>query len=76
MYAIVGPSGSGKSTVVNLIPRLYDVQGGCVRVAGADVRDIDLRYLRSAIGVVTQDSYLFNGTILENLMYANEKATM
>ena len=76
MYAIVGPSGSGKSTVVNLIPRLYDVQGGRVTVAGADVRDIDLRYLRSAIGVVTQDSYLFNGTILENLMYANEKATM
>ena len=76
MYAIVGPSGSGKSTVVNLIPRLYDVQAGRVRVAGADVRDIDLRYLRSAIGVVTQDSYLFNGTILENLMYANEKATM
>jgi len=76
MYAIVGPSGSGKSTVVNLIPRLYDVQGGRVTVAGADVRDIDLRYLRGAIGVVTQDSYLFNGTILENLMYANEKATM
>ena len=76
MYAIVGPSGSGKSTVVNLIPRLYDVQAGRVKVAGADVRDIDLRYLRSAIGVVTQDSYLFNGTILENLLYANEKATM
>lgn len=76
MYAIVGPSGSGKSTVVNLIPRLYDVQGGRVTVAGADVRDIDLRYLRSAIGVVTQESYLFNGTILENLMYANDKATM
>lgn len=76
MFAIVGPSGSGKSTVVNLIPRLYDVQAGCVKVAGADVRDIDLRYLRSAIGVVTQDSYLFNGTILENLLYANDKATM
>jgi len=76
MYAIVGPSGSGKSTVVNLIPRLYDVQAGRVTVAGADVRDIDLRYLRSAIGVVTQDSYLFNGTILENLMYANDKASM
>jgi len=76
MYAIVGPSGSGKSTVVNLIPRLYDVHGGRVTVAGADVRDIDLRYLRSAIGVVTQDSYLFNGTILDNLMYANDKATM
>ena len=76
MFAIVGPSGSGKSTVANLIPRLYDVQGGSVTVAGHDVRDIDLEYLRSAIGVVTQDSYLFNGTILDNLLYANEKATM
>ena len=76
MFAIVGPSGSGKSTVANLIPRLYDVQGGSVKVAGHDVRDIDLDYLRGAIGVVTQDSYLFNGTILENLLYANENATM
>ena len=76
MFAIVGPSGSGKSTVANLIPRLYDVQGGSVTVAGHDVRDIDLDYLRGAIGVVTQDSYLFNGTILENLRYANEKASM
>ena len=75
MYAIVGPSGSGKSTVVNLIPRLYDVLGGHVRVAGVDVRDFDLSYLRSQIGVVTQDSYLFNGTIRENLLYAREDAT-
>ena len=75
MYAIVGPSGSGKSTVVNLIPRLYDVQSGSVKIAGVDVRDFDLRYLRSQIGVVTQDSYLFNGTIRENLLYAKENAT-
>ena len=75
MYAIVGPSGSGKSTVVNLIPRLYDVLGGRVTVAGVDVRDFDLSYLRSQIGVVTQDSYLFNGTIRENLLYAREDAT-
>ena len=75
MYAIVGPSGSGKSTVVNLIPRLYDVLGGRVTVAGVDVRDFDLAYLRSQIGVVTQDSYLFNGTIRENLLYAKEDAT-
>ena len=75
MYAIVGPSGSGKSTVVNLIPRLYDVLGGSVSVAGVDVRDFDLKYLRSCIGVVTQDSYLFNGTIRENLLYAKEDAT-
>ena len=75
MYTIVGPSGSGKSTVVNLIPRLYDVLSGSVKIAGVDVRDFDLSYLRSQIGVVTQDSYLFNGTIRENLLYAKEDAT-
>ena len=75
MYAIVGPSGSGKSTIVNLIPRLYDVLAGSVKIAGVDVRDFDLPYLRSQIGVVTQDSYLFNGTIRENLLYAREDAT-
>ena len=75
MYAIVGPSGSGKSTVVNLIPRLYDVQGGRVTVGGVDVRDMDLNYLRSNIGMVTQESYLFNGTIRENLLYAKPDAT-
>lgn len=76
MYAVVGPSGSGKSTVVNLIPRLYDVDSGSVKIAGVDVRDFDLTYLRSQIGVVTQETYLFNGTILENLRYANDNATM
>ncbi|MCQ2419057.1 MAG: GNAT family N-acetyltransferase [Clostridia bacterium] len=76
MYAIVGPSGSGKSTVVNLIPRLYDVLGGSVKIAGVDVRDFDLPYLRQCIGVVTQETYLFNGTILDNLRYAKEDATM
>ena len=76
MYAIVGPSGSGKSTVVNMIPRLYDVLGGSVTIAGVDVRDFDLPYLRQCIGVVTQETYLFNGTILENLRYAKEDATM
>ena len=76
MYAIVGPSGSGKSTVVNLLPRLYDVLGGRVTVAGVDVRDFDLSCLRSQIGVVTPDSYLFNGTIRENLLYAKEDATI
>ena len=76
MYAIVGPSGSGKSTVVNMIPRLYDVLDGSVTIAGVDVRDFDLTYLRQCIGVVTQESYLFNGTILENLRYAREDATM
>ncbi len=76
MYAIVGPSGSGKSTVVNLIPRLYDVRRGSVSVAGVDVRDFDLTYLRQCVGVVTQEAYLFNGTILDNLRYAKPEATM
>ncbi|MCR5474860.1 MAG: ABC transporter ATP-binding protein/permease [Lachnospiraceae bacterium] len=75
MYAIVGPSGSGKSTVVNLIPRLYDVDSGAVRIGKTDVRDFDLSYLRENVGVVTQETYLFNGTIRENLLYAKEDAT-
>ncbi|MBR0482002.1 MAG: GNAT family N-acetyltransferase [Firmicutes bacterium] len=75
MYAIVGPSGSGKSTVVNLIPRLYDVWNGSITINGVDVRDFDLEYLRQNIGMVTQDTYLFNGTIMENLLYAKDDAT-
>ena len=75
MYAIVGRSGSGKSTVVNLIPRLYDVDSGHVKVAGQDVRSIKLKMLRQAIGMVSQESYLFNGTIKENLLYAKPDAT-
>lgn len=75
MTAIVGPSGSGKSTVINLLPRLYDVCGGAVRIGDTDVRDFDLTYLRSLIGVVSQDTYLFNGTIRENLLYAKADAT-
>ena len=76
MYAIVGTSGAGKSTIIGLIPRLYDTITGCVKVAGEDVRNFDLSYLRTHIGIVTQDTYLFNGTILENLLYAKPEATM
>ena len=75
MYAIVGPSGSGKSTIVNLLPRLYDVDRGSMLIGRNDVRSFDLTYLRRSIGVVTQESYLFNGTIRENLLYAKEDAT-
>ena len=75
MYAIVGPSGSGKSTIVNLIPRLYDVDDGSVKIGDTDVRDIELSFLRSQIGVVTQEAYLFNGTIADNLRFARDKAT-
>lgn len=76
MHAIVGTSGAGKSTVIGMIPRLYDVLEGQVKVAGVDVKDFDLSYLRTNIGMVTQDTYLFNGTILENLLYAKPEATM
>ena len=75
MTAIVGPSGSGKSTIINFIPRLWDVDGGKVTIGGVDVRDFDLHYLRDQIGVVSQDTYLFNGTIRENLLYAKPDAT-
>ena len=75
MYAIVGTSGAGKSTIIGMIPRLYDVSSGCVKVAGTDVRCFDLAYLRTNIGIVTQDTYLFNGTILDNLLYAKPSAT-
>ena len=73
--AIVGPSGSGKSTTINLIPRLYDVQEGEVLFDGVDVRRLDLTFLRSSIGVVTQETYLFNGTIRENLLYVRPDVT-
>ena len=76
VYAIVGTSGAGKSTVIGMIPRLYDVKEGAVKIAGVDVREFDLAYLRSNIGIVTQDTYLFNGTILENLLYAKPDASM
>lgn len=75
MYAIVGASGAGKSTIINMIPRLYDTVKGNVLIAGVDVKEYDLAYLRQNIGVVTQDTYLFNGTIRENLLYAKSDAT-
>ena len=73
--AIVGPSGSGKSTIINLIPRLYDVDEGCVTFDGVDVRKLDLGFLRAQVGVVSQETYLFNGSIRENLLYAKADAT-
>ena len=73
--AIVGPSGSGKSTIINLIPRLYDVSEGQVTFDGTDVRKLDLEFLRAQVGVVSQETYLFNGTIRDNLLYARPDAT-
>jgi len=73
--AIVGASGAGKTTMVSLIPRLYDVTQGAVRVDGHDVRDLTLTSLRNAIGVVSQDPHLFHVSIGDNLRYAKPDAT-
>lgn len=73
--ALVGASGSGKSTMASLVPRLYDVSNGAVRIDGHDVRDLTLTSLRDAIGVVTQDPHLFHESLLENLRYARPDAT-
>jgi ATP-binding cassette subfamily B protein len=75
MAAFVGPSGAGKTTITQLVPRFYDPQRGRVLVDGLDVRDVRLDSLRSHIGIVTQETYLFHDTILANLTYAREDAT-
>ncbi|MBP3409849.1 MAG: ABC transporter ATP-binding protein [Clostridia bacterium] len=73
--ALVGPSGGGKTTLCSLIPRFYDVNEGSVRIDGRDVRDFTLKSLRSHIGVVQQDVYLFSGSVLENIEYGKPGAT-
>lgn len=73
--AIVGPSGAGKSTLLSLLSRLYDVDSGSITIDGLDVRDVTAESLRSAIGVVSQDSHLFHDTILANLKFANPNAS-
>jgi subfamily B ATP-binding cassette protein MsbA len=72
--ALVGPSGSGKTTLASLLPRLYDVQEGKITVDGIDIRDYTLHALRSAIGVVQQDSFLFSGSIRDNILYGKPEA--
>ena len=72
---IIGATGSGKSSLVSLIPRLYDVTGGCVKVGGVDVREYDLDTLRSNVAMVLQKNVLFSGSITENLRWGNENAT-
>lgn len=73
--ALVGPSGGGKTTLCSLLPRFYDVTGGSVLVDGQDVRGLTLESLRSAIGIVQQDVYLFSGTIRDNIAYGKPGAT-
>ncbi len=74
--ALVGPSGSGKTTICSLLPRFYDVTGGRITIDGKDVRDLTLHSLRSQIGSVQQDVYLFCGTIRENIAYGKPDASM
>ena len=74
--AIVGPSGGGKTTLCSLLPRFYDVSSGAVLIDGTDIRDVTQKSLRSYIGIVQQDVYLFNGTVKENIAYGKPDATM
>jgi ATP-binding cassette subfamily B protein len=74
MIGLVGPSGGGKSTIANLIARFYDPVGGCVRVDGVDVRELDSGHFRRQIGMVLQEPYLFHGSIVENLRYGVPEA--
>lgn len=73
MVAIVGPTGAGKSTLINLLERFYDVKGGSIRIDGVDTRRIDRDVLRSRLSMVLQDTWLFNGTIWENIAYGNDE---
>ena len=75
MVAVVGLSGAGKTTLVNLVPRFHDVTGGAIRIGGVDVRDVTVASLRRAIGMVTQDTILFDATIAENIAFAAPEAT-
>lgn len=73
--ALVGPSGAGKSTIIKLLMRFYDVRGGVLALDGIDVRNMPLAFLRSQIGLVQQEPFLFNGTVRENIVYGNLDAT-
>ncbi|MGI6092279.1 MAG: lipid A export permease/ATP-binding protein MsbA [Veillonellaceae bacterium] len=75
MVAIVGPSGAGKTTIANLIPRFYDVTAGTVTIDGFDIRKVTLASLREQIGIVPQETVLFNGTVYENILYGDFNAS-
>ena len=75
MVALVGSSGAGKTTITNLIPRLYEVSNGSIKIDGRDIRDVTLESLRQQIGIVMQEPYLFNDTIEENLRYGKKDAS-
>ena len=73
--ALVGPTGAGKSTVVNLVSRFYDIKDGAILIDGHDIRDVELTSLRTQMGIMTQDNYIFSGTIRENIMYGKLDAS-
>ena len=75
VVSIVGASGAGKTTLCNLIPRFYDVTGGCIRIDGQDIRTLTQKSLREAIGMVQQEVYLFAGSVLENIAYGKPGAS-
>lgn len=73
--ALVGPTGAGKSTVVNLLSRFYDIKSGHILIDGIDIKDVKIESLRKQMGIMTQDTYIFSGTIRENIMYGKLDAT-
>ncbi|XZN98572.1 MAG: ABC transporter ATP-binding protein [Microcoleus sp.] len=73
--ALVGSSGSGKSTLADLLPRFYDPTEGCISIDGVDLRDFDVKSLRKAMGIVSQDTFLFNASVRDNIAYARQEAT-
>ena len=75
MVALVGSSGAGKSTIAQLVPRLYDVDSGAVRLSGVDVRDLSSASIRATVGMVTQDGHLFHESLRSNLRLARPEAT-
>ena len=75
LVAIVGPTGAGKTTIVNLLMRFYEIQGGAIKIDGIDIRDISRKNLREHLGMVLQDTWLFEGTIRDNIMYGRQNAS-
>ncbi len=75
LIAIVGPTGAGKTTIVNLLMRFYEIQGGAIRIDGTDIREISRKNLREHLGMVLQDTWLFEGTLRDNIMYGRQDAT-
>ncbi|MEE1320627.1 MAG: ABC transporter ATP-binding protein [Acutalibacteraceae bacterium] len=75
LVAIVGPTGAGKTTIVNLLMRFYEIQGGSIKIDGTDIREISRKNLREHLGMVLQDTWLFEGTLRDNIMYGRQDAT-